>query len=213
MNLKLRRALIAFLLFWIAACAPTPTAAPVSQVDVYASASVGPWLTEAFACASDSNLVLNVVHDPAQADLILRIAGPAALSTPAFQIDTEEILVVTHRESPLQNMALEQVQSLFTNGDPSVQVWVYASGEGVQGVFDQLVMAGRPVTSFARLASSPQEMSDVLNAQSNAVGILPRHWLAGSPRFIYSVGTVPVLAVTSSEPQGSLKDLIACLQK
>jgi len=212
-TLKLRRPLIAFLLLWIAACAPTPTAAPVSQADVYASAAAGPWLTEACACASDSNLVLNVIHDPAQADLILRIGEPAALSAPAFQIDTEEILVVTHRESPLQNMTLEQVRTLFTNGDPSVQVWVYASGEDVQEVFDQAVMTGRPVTSFARLASSPQEMSDVLNAQSNAVGILPRHWLAGSPRFIYSVGTVPVLAITPSEPQGALKDLIACLQK
>jgi len=212
-TLKLRRTLIAFLLLWITACAPTPTAAPVSQADVYASAAADPWLTEAFACASDSNLVLNVIHDPAQADLVLRIGEPAALSTPAFQIDTEEILVVTHRESPLQNMTLEQVQSLFTNGDPSVQVWVYASGEDVQEAFDQAVMTGRPVTSFARLASSPQEMSDVLNAQSNAVGILPRHWLAGSPRFIYSVGTVPVLAITPSEPQGALKNLIACLQK
>ena len=198
---------------WIAACAPTPTAAPLSQVDVYASAAAGPWLTEAFTCAADSNLVLNVVQDSAQAELILRIGEPAALSTPAFQIDTEEILVVTHRESPLQNMTLEQVRTLFTNGDPSVQVWVYASGEDVQEVFDQAVMTGRPVTSFARMASSPQEMSDVLNAQSNAVGILPRHWLAGSPRFIYSVGTVPVLTITPSEPQGALKTLIVCLQK
>lgn len=213
MTLKLRQALIASLLLWIAACAPTPTAAPVSQADVYASAAAGPWLTEAFTCAADSNLVLNVVHDPAQADLILRIGEPADLSTPAFQIDTEEILVVTHRESPLQNMTLEQVQSLFMKGDPSVQVWVYASGEDVQEVFDQAVMAGRPTNSFARIASSPQEMSDVLNAQSDEVGILPRHWLAGSPRFIYSVGSVPVLAVTSSEPQGALKTLIACLQK
>ncbi len=213
MTLKLRRLLLASLFLWITACAPTPTAAPVSQADVYASAAAVPWLTEAFTCASDSNLVLNVVHDPAQADLVLRLGEPAALTSPAFQIDAEEILVVTHRESPLQNMTLEQVQSLFTNGDPSVQVWVYASGEDVQGVFDQAVMAGRPVTSFARLVSSPQEMSDVLNTQSNAVGILPRRWLAGSPRFIYSVGTVPVLAVTPSEPQGVLKSLVACLQK
>lgn len=213
MTLKPRWALIVPLFWWIAACAPTPTAASVFQADVYASAAATPWLTKAFTCAADSNLVLNVGHDPAQADLTLRIGEPADLSTPAFQIDTEDILVVTHRESPLQNMTLEQVQTLFTNGDPSVQVWVYAPGEDVQEAFDQAVMAGRPVTSFARLASSPQEMSDVLNAQPNAVGILPRHWLAGSPRFIYSVGSVPVLAVTPSEPQGALKKLIACLQK
>jgi hypothetical protein len=52
-----------------------------------------------------------------------------------------------------------------------------------------------------------------LNAESNAIGILPRHWMAGDVREVYSVAKVPVLAITQSEPQGMLNQLIGCLQK
>jgi len=56
-------------------------------------------------------------------------------------------------------------------------------------------------------------MSDTLVNESNAVGILPRHWKAGDVREVYSAGTVPVLALTRTEPQGVVKELISCLQK
>jgi hypothetical protein len=74
-------------------------------------------------------------------------------------------------------------------------------------------MDGVGVTSLARLAATPQEMSDVLNSDANAVGILPRHWKAGSVREVYSVGSVPVLALPHAEPAGALGQFIACLQK
>jgi hypothetical protein len=132
----------------------------------------------------------------------------------AYQIDNEEILIVTQRQSPVQNLTLEDARVLFTGlGDPSVQVWVYASEEDVQRVFDQFVMEGRSVTSSAKLAVSPQQMSDTLINESNTVGILPKHWKAGDSRIVFSAGTAPVLALAKSEPQGMVKELIACLQK
>jgi hypothetical protein len=71
------------------------------------------------------------------------------------------------------------------------------------------------------VAVNPQQMSDVLNSESNAVGILPRHWNpstgsgqgAGDVREVYSVAKVPVLAIAQSEPQGVINHLIGCLQK
>jgi len=151
---------------------------------------------------------------PSASDIHLQIGEPKYLSSFAYQIDKEEILIVTNRQSPVQNLTLEQAQTLFMGlGDPSVQVWVYASDEDVFGVFDQFVMQGRRVSSSARIAVNPQEMSDILNNESNAVGILPRHWKAGSVREVFSVATVPVLAITPSEPQGVINQLIGCLQK
>ena len=139
---------------------------------------------------------------------------PEFLASPAYQIDTEEILIVTHRQSPVQNLTLEEGRALFAGqGDLSVQVWVYASDEDVQVEFDQFVMEGRSVTPSARLAVNPQQMSDTLVNESNAIGILPRHWKAGDVRDVYLVATVPVLALTKSEPQAAVKELIACLQK
>jgi hypothetical protein len=83
----------------------------------------------------------------------------------------------------------------------------------VQVVFDQFVMEGRSVTPSARLAVNPQQMSDTVVNETDVVGILPRHWKAGAVRDVHLVATVPVLALTKSEPQGAVKELIACLQK
>ena len=198
----------------LAACNPTTETPPPVRLDIYASPAAGPWLNEAFTCAAQRGILLGVANGPDEADLSLRIGEPPALLTPAYQVDLEEILVITHRESPVQNLTAEGARDLFRGvGDPSVQVWVYASGEDVQQAFDQLLMGGEPVTSLARLATSPQEMSDVLNAEVNTVGILPRHWKVGTVREVYSAGTVPVLAIVKSEPEGALRSLIACLQK
>jgi hypothetical protein len=56
-------------------------------------------------------------------------------------------------------------------------------------------------------------MSDRLVNEANTVGILPRHWKAGDTRQVFTVATVPVLAITDSEPEGVIKQLIGCLQK
>jgi hypothetical protein len=169
-------------------------------------------LPELYQCAGTS-AVISRVDDPSAAAIVLRVGEPQFLDLPAFQIDVEEILIITHRQSPVQNLSLEEARALFAGqGDASVQVWVYTSGDDVQNVFDQTVMNGRNVTASARLAVNPQQMSDTLVNESNTVGILPRRWKAGDVREVFSVAGVPVLAITDSEPQGILKELIACLQ-
>ena len=203
-----------FLLFSsLRSCAPPPTPTPEPQMlNVYATSSAQPWLADVYACAPDG-LIINLT-DELNADMVVRVGEPEFLSTPAYRIDTQEILVVTHRQSPVQNMTVEAARDLFAGqGDPSVTVWVYASGEDVQRAFEQAVMRGRSITSLARLAVSPQHMSDVLNAEANAVGILPRHWKVGDPRDVYSVGMFPVLAIVKEGPRGAVQELLVCLQK
>jgi len=182
-------------------------------VDVYVTPSAQPWLGDVYDCAP-TGILIRLVNDPASADISLRIGEPDFWPASTFQIDTEEILVMTHRQSPVQNMAVDEVRELFVGlGDPSVQVWVYAEGEDAQMVFEQAVMQGRSVTSLARLATSPQHMSDTLNNEPNTVGILPRHWKVGDSRSVYTIQDVPVLALVNEEPQGAVQALIACLQK
>jgi len=194
-------------------CSPgTPLATP-QLIIVYSTSAAQPWLRSLYECAGTS-AVLSRVDDSTSADIALRVGEPAFLSSPAYQIDTEEILIVTHRQSPVQNLTLEAARALFAGqGDSSIQVWIYASGEDVQEVFDQVVMEGRNVTSSARIAVNPQHMSDTLVNKSNTIGILPRHWKVGDTREVFAVAAVPVLAITKSEPQGVIQDLIACLQK
>jgi hypothetical protein len=197
----------------ISSCSATSTPETPQVVSVYSTSAAEPWLPPLYDCAG-SSAVISRVDDSSSADIVLRVGEPKVLTSSAYQIDSEDILIVTHRQSPVQNLTLEEARALFAGqGDPSVQVWVYSSEQDVQEVFDQFVMAGLNVTSSARVAVTPQQMSDTLVNESNAVGILPRHWKAGDDREVFFVATVPVLAMTPNEPQGVIKELIACLQK
>ena len=197
--------------FLLISCVPATQTSQTEIVTVYATSAAQPWLTELYACANDSSVTINLTAD--EPDITLRVGEPGIIVSPIYQIDEEEILIVTNRESPVQNLTLTEAQDLFAQGNDSAQVWVYSSDADVQIVFDQLVMKGRSVTSFAGLATSPQQMSDLLNAEKDAVGILPKHWKTGTVREVFSAGIVPVLVITKEEPQGAVKELISCLQK
>ena len=197
--------------FIVVSCVPATQTSQTQVISVYSTSAAQPWLTELYTCADNSSVSLNLTAD--EPDITLRVGEPEIIISPVYQIDEEEILIVTNRESSVQNLTLSEAQELFAQGDDSAKVWVYASDADVQIVFDQLVMKGRSVTSFAGLATSPQQMSDRINAEKDAVGILPKHWMAGNVREVFSAGTAPVLAITKEEPQGAVKDLISCLQK
>jgi len=210
---------INFLIFFLFTClflfscsaAHTPTTPPV--VSVYSTFAAAPWLARLYDCAGTSSIIPRV-DDPSSADLVLRVGEPEILTSFAYQIDTEDILIVTHRQSPVQNLTLEGARDLFGGqADPSVKIWVYAPEEDIQQVFEQVVMKGSRIASTARLAATPQQMSDILVNEANTVGILPRHWKAGDDREVLKVATVPVLALTNVEPEGVTREVIACLQK
>jgi len=199
--------------FFLFSCTSTQAPATSPVISAYSTSAAEPWLSALYDCAGSAT-VISRVDDPASADIVLRIGEPQILVGSAYQIDSEDILIVTHRQSPVQNLTLESARALFAGQeDPSVQVWVYGPGNDVQEAFDQVVMTGLRITSSARLAANPQQMSDTLVNEPNTVGILPRHWKAGNDREVFTVATVPVLAMTKSEPEGLLKELISCLQK
>ena len=204
---------ILFLLssFILSSCTPAAQTPQTEVITVYATSAAQPWLTELYICADNLSAVLSITAD--EPDITLRVGEPEIIISPVYQIDEEEILIVTNRESPLQNLTLTEVQELFAQGNDSAQVWVYASDADLQMAFDQLVMKGRSVTSSARLAASPQQISDLLNAENASVGILPKHWKTGTAREVFSAGFVPVLVVTKEEPHGVILNLISCLQK
>jgi hypothetical protein len=199
--------LFSFLLF---SCAPA-IQTPSQIISVYATSAAEPWLVELFACANEISAVLKVNAE--SPEIYLRLGEPEIIISPVYQIGEEEILVVTQRESSVQKLTLTETQELFAQGSPagSAQVWGYASGADVQIMFEQLVMKGRSVTSSARIAASPQNMSAVLNSESAAIGILPRQWLTNDLRVVYSAGTVPVLAITKEDAAGQVESLLSCL--
>ena len=207
------KSLLAILLL-ITACAPMAASPTPQVVKIYTTAAAQPWLIKASNCAAESSVILSDIIDPTQADITLRVGEPNNLTTPAYQIDHEDLLIVTNSESPVQKLTAEETRALFAGqGQADVQIWVYSSGDDIQQVFAREVMQRTQVSSLARLAVSPQQMSDTLNAKKNAVGIIGRHWKTGTMREVFSLPNLPVLALTPTEPQGMVKQILSCLQK
>lgn len=219
---KIRLSLLVsvFLVSSVAACGPSTPQVTPQLLNLYVTSAAYPWLSEVYTCAS-SSIAVNL-SDPTSAEISLRLGQPESLTGSAYQIASENILVVVHPGTGVGSLTLEQVRRLFlgqvTNwkdlggNDLPVQVWTFALDEDVQQVFDREVMRGQPVTSLARLAVSAQTMSNSVGTETGSVGILPGHWKAGNVETVYTVASVPVLAITGSEPRGNEQALLGCLQ-
>jgi hypothetical protein len=94
-----------------------------------------------------------------------------------------------------------------------VQVWTYSPDEDIQRIFEQDVMNGQTATSQARLAVSVEAMTNSIETVPGSIGVVTRRWKSGNTLEVFSLATVPVLAITSSQPEGAVKALLACLQK
>jgi hypothetical protein len=199
---------------------PTPQATPL-LINAYVTSTASPWVSDLYNCVSPS-AVINL-SAPDSADLIVQIGEPENLTTPAFQISTEELLVIVHPQIGISSLTLDQVHSIFLGqivnwkevggNDLPVHVWSFSPDEDVQIIFDQIVMKGQPVTSLARLAVSGQNMAESIRSDPGAVGVLPRHLMTGQIQSVLSLAKEPVLAITRSQPTGAINDLISCLQQ
>jgi hypothetical protein len=217
---KRNLALLTLVFGLLTACA-TPTPQPTSKlVNVYVTDAAYPWVSGLYDCAPGTAAIN--LSDPQAADVILRLGAPDHLSTPAYQISAEDVLVIAHPGSGVDSLTLDQVRSLFLGqaadwkevggNDIPVQVWTFSPAEDVQQVFSEAVLNRQPVSSLARLATSAHEMLKSVGTNPGSIGLLTRRLLEGEVKSIYTVANAPVLAITKSEPQGVSRDLISCLQ-
>ncbi len=219
-----------FLLVLILLVACAPTAAPVptpTPIRIQYTPATQSWLANLSVCAGNTPMLSEArapTYFSPSADIFLRLGEPAHLTMPAFQIGTEDILVVVNIQNPLGGLTIDQVKELFSGytakwdsipgsiqGD--VHVWVYAPDEDVEKLFEQSTLAGVSIASTARLATSPQDMATAVGGDPNAIGVVGGHWKTNNLRNVYTATSVPVLAITSSKPQGAVAQVLACLQK
>ncbi len=207
----------------LAGCSPAATPTPKPVFRIFASSAVQPWLSDLYQCADQNNVLLSISNDPASADVSLRLGEMENLNSPVYKIDDEEILVVTHLQTGISTLTVDQVRAVFSGqvsnwselggSDVPVEVWVYSEDEDIQQVFDRAVMDGLPGTSLARLAVSSQYMSDSVGMNPGSIGFLPRRWKAGNTHETLMATTSPVLAITRPGIDEAIKGVLACLQK
>lgn len=211
----------------LAACSEAaPTVTPATLRVEYTFAAQ-PWLADLYDCAGGNVVAADLraadYIDVQNTNMAMRIGEPAVLTVPAYQIGTEEILVIVHPQNPVTRIDASQVSAIFSGqvtswrafegSNAPVQVWVFPAGEDVQQIFEQNVLDGLAVVSTARLAATPNEMSRAVADDVGAVGILPRHWKAGNVSDVFVVASVPVLALLPPEAPEVLEEIAACLQK
>ncbi len=211
--------------FLLTSCTPaSPT--PPAILRVQYTFATRPWLSKLNDCAGESALALEQrpvgLLDPQSADLTLRL-GDRDLSGLAYQIDSEEIVVIVNPQNPVRSLSAGDVLALFTGAvsnwqavggkDAPVQVWVFARGEDLQQIFEATALGGAPVVSTARLAAGPEAMAQAVAGDVQAVGLLTRSLLAADVEAVYSAANVPVLVSLPAAPEGELANLVACLQK
>ncbi len=163
-------------------------------------------MDEVYACANDLSIILKISENP---EIKFQLGEPDVLLDFAYQIGDEEIIVVSNKQSQLQSLSLDEVRNLFASGE---NVWVYSSDSEMQMALNQVVMQGRSVSVSAQIAVSSRQAVEKIESQSDAIGFIPKSLITENLKEIYSIGILPVLALTETEPQGAVQSLLACLQ-
>ena len=211
----------------LVACKPNEPAVPVSPITVLYTEAAVPWLPGLYVCAGDRtvNAVQRAANliDLQSGELAMEIgASPGGITT-AYQIGSEDIVVIFNPRNPVQLLTAGQVRGLFTGlitsweavggSKAPVDVWVFSPGEDIQQVFMTTFLAGSAITSNARLATSMEEMRQEIAGDVTSVGILTRSWMTDDLSTAYSITGLPVLVLSQGEPQDVIQGIISCLQK
>lgn len=224
--------------FWLSACgAPTTATIPPSPMPVRVSYS--PYLAgiqEALhACAVESQQLAiffeqipGAQQDFEGNDLVIWWGDKPDELGFSYQLNEDELVVIVHPENPKQELSQSELISLYAGRieswseigtlDQDIKVWIFPETNLMTLSFHSGILGGQRFTRLASLAPSSPAMLESVASDPGAIGVLPRSWLTNDvqaiqidPELQVSVRK-PLLALTPSEPQGAIKELIACLQ-
>ncbi len=146
----------------------------------------------------------------------------------AYPLNEDELVVIVNPENPKETLSGSELVSLYAGRienwseigtlDQQVELWIFPEGNIMSETFHAGMLADQRITRLAALAPSSAAMLESIAGDPGAIGILPRSWLSPEvkeievdPELQASVRK-PLLALSQSEPQGAVKELIACLQ-
>ena len=162
-------------------------------------------------------------------DVLLRWSSLVPANAAPFEIGKDSLAVIVNPENPIGTLDMPKVKDFYTGqaavwtdaeGAPlgSVQTWVYPSEEDTQILLTSTLLADLPTVTTARIAPNPAAMLEAVAADPLAIGFVPARWLDSTVRKISITGyasdqwTLPILAVTRSEPSGITRDWLLCIQ-
>jgi ABC-type phosphate transport system substrate-binding protein len=169
------------------------------------------------------------------ADVSLRWDAPIGLNLPTFELGSDHLVFIVHPKNPLTQLNIVELQAVFTGEystwmdacpecvnmpEGEIELWTYAPGDDIQNLFEETILSDSRISTGAFLASSPTDVLNAVSQNPSAIGYLPAAWFKESSVqeiMITDLSTTtltrPVLAITSSQPQGDLSAWLACLSQ
>jgi hypothetical protein len=215
-----------FLLWWAGACTTQEIPATVTPVatttvlTVHIAGELDLLRPALAACAGEVDGTGLVVFEadrppnPAGAqELTLLLGEPPDGSQNAALLGFEEIVVVASIESGRDALTDAEVRAFFAGQRSwgTGEIWLPQPGLAMRDVLDAF-MAGAAYPPEAFLAPSAAAMVEAVSDSPGAVGVLPAAWLTEDLKTVFTLGELPVLALTEGTPQGKLREVIGCLQ-
>jgi hypothetical protein len=218
----------------------TPAPTPVAIKIIYPPTLLA-WADSLASCANKNpHVALYFIQSDAPDadiqpnDIVLEYGNPVIKSdvTYLFQVGWDQVVVLVNQENSLTQLSIDELKSIFSGqallsenaSRQFTQVWVLPEGEPTRRIFDQAVMQEQSLTTEALLAPDPVAMLQAIAQNNKTIGYLPASFLtmntsstAGKVKIIQLDSALnaglrqPVVAITQSEPQGFLRDLLVCL--
>jgi PBP superfamily domain len=219
----------------------TPALTP-RTINIVYPAALQIWADNIANCASDDPQVDvffflsdTLGTDVGQNDIVLELGNPDINIDGIYlsQVGWEQVIVIVNKKNPIAKLSNEELGSVFSDGtiqsdvisDQSIQVWVLPAGEPTRSVFDLAVMQNQLITTQAMLAPDPSAMLEAVSQNTDAIGYLPESFFTTADSSLTSEVKIiqlessledlmnqPVLAITQSEPEGLLRNLLVCLE-
>jgi ABC-type phosphate transport system substrate-binding protein len=198
------------------------------------------WLPEVADCASAiPNLgVASDIVPPEDlsldsADLLLRLGARHADDPFTVVLGSENLVLVAGDQVPISTLSAESLQSIYA-GDwatwavvPGADAESAASlplvllsapaGSELENLFSESYLDGNPIVSNPQRYATMQGLADKLNANPTALGYalasqVPEDFRTLPVTGLETPSSFYVLAVTTAEPAGGLRQLLLCLQ-
>ncbi len=223
--------------------APGTAAPPATPQPLYLvhTPALRPWRSRIVQCAAGLPQVgLRLEEQPDGStlepapDAVLQLSEPLTGTVFATLLGYEDLRLVVNSANPLRQAQGSALAALFqgeirswqslsatlpTAYSASVDAWVYPSGSELDRALRRVLPGFAPQ---AWQAPDPQAVLEGVAASPGGVGFAPQSWLAplppgvktaGLPAEIRALLRLPVVALSPVEPQGSLRQLLACAGK
>jgi hypothetical protein len=170
-----------------------------------------------------------------QADLILRLGERQETDPHVAIMGIEEITIVSGVELPVSTLSLESLQAIYSGSinnwrevpevieasieiNQPIQTLSYPKGHLLRLLFRNTVLQQQPISSNTLIFSTPEYLETLLQEYPYAIGFMLKSQVPEDVQkltitnFNSQQAQQFVLAITSQEPTGKLRQLLLCLQ-